>query len=1357
MYDELGSASQAERNISQVTETLPASASANQQAARNSPDLEHGQPNSFALLQAQLRRPFSQSLCLQDPNPSGIWGTADDLSIFRDIFSYNFLVVHKELVLLDGYLLDVAPSSLFQSNIRVIHRLGIATRLLSGTGRTLLEFTQHRYCAVLREDAPTSSDVIAVVANHKDGASVRYSITGGNRDGLFTIDQKTGLITLAAALDYELYDKHELVVSGEGGGQVVHTIVQVSVADVNDNPPVFLNPDPHVTVIEEDDRHLPTTLIKVDAKDPDLSDEYGLLYTLQGDGVDGFSAEDAFFSINPRSGDLMQLRALDRDPPNGKRIWKLRVKVQDGHDPWKGGKRPKGTKNTSMKSSDQSPPWDYENGFQSDQPVGDTLETDYDISELATQIHEVPEQQQYISFKWDSLKTQEDEIKSRLWEAKDNGYDKLVSLQNGGGSTRKNAWTLERSRKYKGRSLFWANSNDRSHSWKFKEIGNKDTKRLSWNDQTRFGIPKSVYNYKNEDNSHKNSWELSKRVRDEKINDRLVSRPETKISNSEELDEATDWGISNRISNIGDHTWHVNRLRESLGDSTSKRTSEGKRSKVENKASQKVVQKQGMKEKISSSKARPGELRVASRTAPSIGNKAQTLDQNPKILTSSSNATMVVNDKEGEPTGDKGKLKNFRKSENGGNPENTNSKRNFQNCNSSCKGDNSRSDYIPDTQNEKQVRQTSQSSWSSSLKTRIKLSNVKKQSEIVTRSDSSPYYLIPVDKFRDPHVPRNTNFKDATSNWKEMKNSDNDQFTQETKSGIKTKRSSDELLKIKQRVSKEELETSSSTRVHYLKSKQRSLDQLKLDPHNSIEKDNIERVSQQSTKSLESHSWKQLSVNDETKRKPTDSLIQHNGDSSVREVSTYNTPHPIESIASLSKIGEYSENLKTIFLKTVLNEPIISSKLSDRQIAGSTSRASSNKVSNKMGDVVKYSDIDSTYVLNQHSNIKFLSDLRLKGDSFVPPIKNFLPALAAQNRQIRSSNKNYKFGVKKPESKWVLKRPKGKGWLSRGARDTLFDSHFDNFDLDEEECYESLPDDAGKHKKPPVHEVEMMVTVIVKDINDNAPIFPNVTMFGDVQENGPVDLSVAEVSAWDADDATEGTNARITYAIEKNVIHDKSGEAIFNVDPNSGLVTTALCCLDRETTPEYHIQVVAADGGGLKGTGTVVVRLTDENDNSPRLARQYWELEVDETWGDGPPDNLTLLEMTAADPDTKNHFSYKIVEESGWGWDHFGIRSTGASGQLYALKKLDFEDDTHRQGFKFMVQVTDRGDGGWVDPRHQDTAWVGVRLRDLNDNPPQFVRPHAHVTISEDAPPGYFTYYCVRPRSGCYKLYQCSL
>ncbi|ROT70200.1 DN cadherin-like protein [Penaeus vannamei] len=232
------------------------------------------------------------------------------------------------------------------------------------------------------------------------------------------------------------------------------------------------------------------------------------------------------------------------------------------------------------------------------------------------------------------------------------------------------------------------------------------------------------------------------------------------------------------------------------------------------------------------------------------------------------------------------------------------------------------------------------------------------------------------------------------------------------------------------------------------------------------------------------------------------------------------------------------------------------------------------------------------------------------------------------------------------------------------------------------------------------------------------------------------ELSVCAVSAWDADDVTEGTNARLTYSIEKNVIHERTGEAIFAIHPQTGLVRTMLCCLDRETTPEYHIQVVATDGGALKGTGTVLVRLADVNDNSPRLTRQLWQVEVDETWGSGPQSNVTLLEVTASDPDTANYFFYRIVEASGWGWEHFGLRTEGTVGHLYARQVLDFEDDTHRRGFKFMIQVTDRGRGGWDDSRHTDTAWVSVRLRDVNDNPPQFHRPHAHITVRENTAPG---------------------
>ncbi|XP_068229142.1 putative neural-cadherin 2 [Palaemon carinicauda] len=270
-----------------------------------------------------------------------------------------------------------------------------------------------------------------------------------------------------------------------------------------------------------------------------------------------------------------------------------------------------------------------------------------------------------------------------------------------------------------------------------------------------------------------------------------------------------------------------------------------------------------------------------------------------------------------------------------------------------------------------------------------------------------------------------------------------------------------------------------------------------------------------------------------------------------------------------------------------------------------------------------------------------------------------------------------------------------------------------------------------------VHKVTTTVTIIVKDINDNAPIFPENVMMGEVQENGQFDVSVARISAWDADDSTEGLNGRVTYSIEKNVIDEETGKAIFNVDSNTGIIKTAICCLDRETTPEYQIQVVATDGGGLKGTGTVIIRIGDDNDNSPEFPSERFELEMDETWGNGDPDPITpLMEVTCFDPDVNNDFLYRIIERSGLGWDYFDVRSEGRVGQLYARRPLDYENPLHRRELAFKIQVTDMGKDGWTNPAHVDTAWVKVQILDVNDNAPTFDTTHAQISIMENTPKG---------------------
>lgn len=118
------------------------------------------------------------------------------------------------------------------------------------------------------------------------------------------------------------------------------------------------------------------------------------------------------------------------------------------------------------------------------------------------------------------------------------------------------------------------------------------------------------------------------------------------------------------------------------------------------------------------------------------------------------------------------------------------------------------------------------------------------------------------------------------------------------------------------------------------------------------------------------------------------------------------------------------------------------------------------------------------------------------------------------------------------------------------------------------------------------------VLVNLKDINDNSPFFPYSIYTGNVTENGTAGMTVMTMTATDYDDASEGTHAKLKYSIEQNQVNE-NGELIFSIDEDTGVISTAVCCLDRETNPEYTIKVVAMDGGGLKGTGTATIKIKD--------------------------------------------------------------------------------------------------------------------------------------------------------------------
>lgn len=262
------------------------------------------------------------------------------------------------------------------------------------------------------------------------------------------------------------------------------------------------------------------------------------------------------------------------------------------------------------------------------------------------------------------------------------------------------------------------------------------------------------------------------------------------------------------------------------------------------------------------------------------------------------------------------------------------------------------------------------------------------------------------------------------------------------------------------------------------------------------------------------------------------------------------------------------------------------------------------------------------------------------------------------------------------------------------------------------------------------------VKVTLQDINDNFPFFPQGLYVGNVTENGTIGMVVMTMTATDYDDPNEGTNARLKYSIEKNVVNEM-GKPIFEIEEDTGVIKTAVCCLDRERTPEYSIQVVATDGGdkkGPSGTGTATIKVKDINDMPPSFTKEEWYAEVPETEGDNIPEQPILVVSVKDDdlPET-NNFHYKVIESSGFGADKFTmVRNADGTGSLKVAKPLDYEDPRQRYGFNFTIQVNDKG-GDSDDKYHIAFAKVRIKLLDINDNKPEFEKSNIEVTYPEDS------------------------
>ncbi|XP_040921355.1 cadherin-10a isoform X1 [Toxotes jaculatrix] len=251
----------------------------------------------------------------------------------------------------------------------------------------------------------------------------------------------------------------------------------------------------------------------------------------------------------------------------------------------------------------------------------------------------------------------------------------------------------------------------------------------------------------------------------------------------------------------------------------------------------------------------------------------------------------------------------------------------------------------------------------------------------------------------------------------------------------------------------------------------------------------------------------------------------------------------------------------------------------------------------------------------------------------------------------------------------------------------------------------------------------------IHDINDNAPKFAKDIYFASVPEMSEVGTSVVTVTATDADDQTYGNSAKLVYSILQ-------GQPYFSVDSENGTIKTALPGMDREVKENYQVVIQAKDMagqmGGLSGTTTVSITLSDVNDSPPRFANHSFRVTAVESTEVGG----AIGRIKADDPDVGRNaeMEYSIVG----GHDIFNIITdqTTQEGVIIIKKALDYES---KRDYEFRVEVKNT----YLDARFihglqfKDYATVKVTVEDV-DEPPVFTRNPYIIEVHEDTAAGSF-------------------
>ena len=241
------------------------------------------------------------------------------------------------------------------------------------------------------------------------------------------------------------------------------------------------------------------------------------------------------------------------------------------------------------------------------------------------------------------------------------------------------------------------------------------------------------------------------------------------------------------------------------------------------------------------------------------------------------------------------------------------------------------------------------------------------------------------------------------------------------------------------------------------------------------------------------------------------------------------------------------------------------------------------------------------------------------------------------------------------------------------------------------------------------------IDVTVLDANDNAPVFNQSVYKATVMENA---LSGTYVTTVNASDADFGSNSLVTYHFSD--LSSGFGN-LFTVDEKTGVISIT-GVIDYEKDKKYELRIDAKDQGGLTDASTVIIEVSDVNDNTPTISVMSFTSPVSE---DSPPGTtIGIINVKDLDSGDNGQVSCRIEQNA-----PFKIKSNLRN--YYTLVTDTVLDRESASEYNITVVATDAG-----SPRLSTQRTFHLKVSDVNDNAPVFSKSLYSAFIIENNSPG---------------------